>query len=1193
MKITKYTVLVGIISFILFVIPFFWFKPGEMDLGGDSSRLYFYDPIAYLKNYAFYGVSPSGFGQENIGYFMVPFLLLLSFFKFLIGSPTTLIALFNGINVSIAFLACYAIVKELIDTKEKKLINAFEFSAIIAGLFYVFSQLAINSWDKALYTHNQFFLNPLMFLLLLRYFKNSKFFYLLIFLILTFIFSPNFSFAAAPSFFAFYPVSIAFLILYRIYILGKKIIWKDALIAVCLFLLLQAFHIIPQLVSLFSPGSVLNTTVFSDAGKFDRGLSYFISIAPNIKVSLSIMNLQQMTQLHFIDYLFIIFPLIITFGFMYNKNKTLTLAGVFFLIVLFFATANITNIGFEIYKKLFDIPGFSMFRNFFGQWGYALLFFSTILFGQALYVVLMKIKERYRYLLCAILLLLLFVNAFPFINGFLVNKVIWQSNNIHVFMKMDPQYEKLLRYVRTLPADGKILIFPLTDPGYQIVSGANGGAYQGPSTISYLTGKQDFSGIQELGMFQNIFLDLVKKKDYEKINQLLGQLNIKYVFYNADPLVYEKGFPSFPYIDARKSLPKTQKEYREFISKLSLRQLTEIDKKYFVYEVGDTYYTQLFFPDNKAQYYANEISNWSVPLSFNQPGDQTVFEASQVPPVADTSFVELSKNNIFRNVLKNPDPPVYLHNAFAKTEPYSLLYKPSVIKEYITLQRHKDSFNYIDQRMFLSAKLLYALELWGQDMPLGYEKYNINEISRTLLATDDQRTLEWELSHANNSWESFLSRYVRNFTESIDYIENSSEDKKWKEQQKFLIYAYILNHKPRFINTIEGFGQSNEKGIVLEKVINKIFETLIARLDLPSLKESQNEYSIPASNTTTQARSLYMNRNDYKQFSPENFTLTIGEKELFPDSVQDEESWIKYDTSGIDLSKEAALEIITKKPKDLMEKADFISISPFTNNVKEATSLEWRNGLFWKTKEWQPSSYYVLSFEYINNSTPFSLRFYEEDAVSNTKDTKILFIDHLNSKVWTKYQAVIRSDKDADAAFVQIGGDTVESPASALKIKNISLVYIPQPNIVLKEDNTAPSDIHTPTISFIKINSTKYKITVTNSHGPFYLVFNQLFNSRWKLFAASNSLRENGNGFDKHFLETFNEKPLFESSHHFVNGNENAWYIDPKELGNKTSYSFILEMTTQRYFYIGLIISVTVFIGLLFYSIYRLFRHEK
>lgn len=60
-------------TIILFIIPFFWLKPGEIDIGGDSSRLYFYDPMAFLKNVAWYGISTQGTGVIEPNYFYIPF----------------------------------------------------------------------------------------------------------------------------------------------------------------------------------------------------------------------------------------------------------------------------------------------------------------------------------------------------------------------------------------------------------------------------------------------------------------------------------------------------------------------------------------------------------------------------------------------------------------------------------------------------------------------------------------------------------------------------------------------------------------------------------------------------------------------------------------------------------------------------------------------------------------------------------------------------------------------------------------------------------------------------------------------------------------------------------------------------------------------------------------------------------------
>ena len=83
--------LVLFISLLLFIIPFFWFKPGEMDLGGDGNRLYFYDPLNFLKNVVFYSIDSEGKGnveQRHAYLIYVAYLtvssFLLDFFQYIL-----------------------------------------------------------------------------------------------------------------------------------------------------------------------------------------------------------------------------------------------------------------------------------------------------------------------------------------------------------------------------------------------------------------------------------------------------------------------------------------------------------------------------------------------------------------------------------------------------------------------------------------------------------------------------------------------------------------------------------------------------------------------------------------------------------------------------------------------------------------------------------------------------------------------------------------------------------------------------------------------------------------------------------------------------------------------------------------------------------------------------------------------------
>lgn len=585
-----------IIAFFLFIIPFFWLKPGEMDLGGDSSRLYFYDPIAYLNNLSLYNIIPEGMGAVSPNYYFLPFLILLIGIKAVVGSSYILISLFSSIKLFGGFIFIYLIVKEFINKNLTARYNSFarELSAILSGLFYILMPTMTGNWDKALMSHNQVFLNPLMFYLLLRFFVEHNYKYLWWFLMVSFIFAPNFALTSAPPFFAFYPLAVLFIMLYVAVIFKKKLPWRGIIVGGIIFIGLQVFQLIPQIISLFDTGSFANVKVFDKESIAHEGIRYFIAVLPLAKASVNVLLPSIVKDL---GWLSIIAPLIIILGFLLNRSrdKTILLIGMFFLIIFFLLTANITNLGVEFYKKLFYIPGFSMFRNFIGQWLFVYSFFYSLLFGLAILNIFEKLKNRSLIMVIAFLIgITITISAWPFINGSLVNRVHSGSKNVRIAIKMDSNYIKTLSFIKSLPDDSKILTLPFTDSYYQVIGGLEGGAYIGPSTISYLAGKKDFSGYQIMtAPFSEKFMKLSREKDYNGIKKLLGILNIGYIFHNSDTRIYDNAFPG-PYTYMLESLPKSQKEYGEFIKKIEGSMIFG-NGQYKVYSTDKDYYLPHFY----------------------------------------------------------------------------------------------------------------------------------------------------------------------------------------------------------------------------------------------------------------------------------------------------------------------------------------------------------------------------------------------------------------------------------------------------------------------------------------------------------------------------------------------------------------------------------------------------------------------
>lgn len=564
-----------ILAVCLFSIPFFWLKPGEMDLGGDSGRLYFYDPISFIKNVSLYHFVPEGLGLAEPNTYYLPYAALLAGLKFIFQSPTIVISIISGLKLSVGFLAIYGIIKEVT--------RSITLAPLMAGIFYITAPIMLGNYDKALTSHNQVFLNPLMFYLLLKFFMDANVKYLWIALWTSFIFAPNFSLTSAPPFFAFYPLSIVFLLLYTKFVLRKMIPWKWILVGGLMFLAIQAFHLLPQIINLFEPGSFTNTRVFDRASIMHEGVRYFTGILPLASVVNDIFMMPMNTYFAWVS---VFAPFIIMFGFILNsKNKVFILTAGFYLVTLYLYAAKITNVGVEFYKHLYYIPGFSMFRNFIGQWPSVYAFFYALLLGFAVQVIIQKSSNRkWIPYLGSTIIVLWIASALPFLKGETVNKIHTQSSNVRMTFAMDPKYEETLAFIRSLPDDGKIVTFPLTDAYYQVLAGKNGGAYIGTSTISQLTGKKDFNGYQIFGPFAEDLMKYAREKDYSSFTNILSQLSIRYIFHNNDPAIYEIGFPQSPYTYMKTSFPQTQEGYEEFITNLPTKRIYA-NGSYIIYEL--------------------------------------------------------------------------------------------------------------------------------------------------------------------------------------------------------------------------------------------------------------------------------------------------------------------------------------------------------------------------------------------------------------------------------------------------------------------------------------------------------------------------------------------------------------------------------------------------------------------------------
>lgn len=1205
-----------IAAVILFFIPFFWLTPGEMNLGGDSGRLYFYDPGSYLNLRALYNYLGSGNGTELIYYTHFPYVALLFFVKLILQSPTILISFFNGLTLSVAFFSVYFIVKELLSTNENTIKSGYiEASSILAGLFYIFSQISIYSgWERPIVTFNQLFLNPLMALLLLKFMLTQKKEYLISALLITFVFSPNFSLVGAPPFFAFYPVLIIFLFLYAKFIRKVSFRWKFFVIGIILFLFLHAFHLVNTIERVFSLSSSYNLTVFAQQGEASRnGLDYFISVANNIKTSRIWMSLAQFEVKPYFT-IFIIFPLILVISFFLNRGKTILFTGIFFLIVLYLTSA-ITQIGFFFYKQLFLIPGFNMFRNFHAQWSYVFFFFYALLFGQAIAIVTNRLNKRVTLIIFTIFGAAIIGFGLPLFTG-VVPMPTDADTGVRTSFKMDPAYEQVLQYFRSNLIDGKVLMFPLTDHGYQIFKGKDGGVYKGLPTISILEGKSDFGGYETFGPFKDIFLTSMRNNEFEILKRMLSAMNIKWIFYNSDPYIYSKPFQSTLYSFVSNYAPKDQEGYKTLIEKLPVTKLIDFGSMYHIYSVKDETYSPHIFTTNNVRFTNDEI-NLMFDLNFQEDARQLVSDAQSAKSNKDQMIIYGMPKSFLANICNNSH--LHRHMSYLNQKLSSPLYPLVVIRENFDLMRFKNNpIQYVDYALFLLSKRIRELTTYGLKMPLELQEAGIWEIDK------------W---FSYNSWNASFNRYGKGVDEIINWINNSKFSYEDKIYNKIKVNEQLYQHELVLLRAIDDLNKENNEKRYLLATVNNMFAKLYKKVNIPIINPSLYTYWVDAFPKREGKYEIYFQNNLLGQNQEQ--TIKFGNQVL------------RNPFKNIELDNSTRMEVdITTPVLNLASGQKWNSSGAPVEGSDDSTTLELNNklgdltsGLTLEIPNWIAQRTYLISFDYNTYGDDFVFSFVEKKQLNDSTKkfvNQAYFEKRLNTKNFKTHQSIIFAEIDSVGGFLRIAPFSSKD-TSEIKIKNLEIQKIEYPQLVFKKIVPEQDKSEPPQLTFTKINPTRYVLNIKEAKNPYFLVFLESYNGNWKLFDISSNtnsfageisrcLGEAGrllmglfvtdrtqentiaasyfNGkvregesknifIDPKTFETWGKNTVFDREHASANRYANVWYIEPDGMGGKTDYTLILELKTQKLFYPALLLSLVTFFSLVLFLIKKLLWLKK
>lgn len=1164
-----------LIALVLFLIPFFWFKPGQIDWGGDSTRAYYFDPSGYLMHHSLFGVSPSDTGGPVLGYYTIPYVLLLMFVKKIVISHTILISIFHGLKLSVAFLSICYIVKNLVEEKIKKKTDMITVSGIVGGLLYVFSSVAIIGWDKVILTHDQLFLNPLVFLLFLLFFKCNKTIYLLFIILITFFFSQNFSFGSAPPIFSFYPISLVFLLTYAIFVKKWKISWLKLLFAFLLFFLVHAFDFIPVIYSLFETGSDLYVNVFTAQGKFDRGLTYFEGISPSVKLVKGIFLLPQIPDNIITGFYTLIFPFLIVISLILKKSKSLFVVTAFFLIVLYFAIGNITSAGITLYKSFFILPGFSMFRNYYGQWQYTYLFFFVLLSSISYCYVFSSISKKPAYIFSALLIILISINAHSFIKGDLVNKDLWLSNKLKLVDQPDPNFIKATSHIKQITQDAKVLILPLTDPGYQMVLGKERkGVYQGPALIAYLSGKRDFAGLTSFGFFREKLAGAVRAKDLLQFKKILAYYNIGYIFYNSDPFILEKGFPRFPYEDVSTTFPKNQKEYKKFIDSLGYKQVGNFGMYYHLYQVPNMEYlphiyaaTDVISSNDVAESFKlNDESNLRKVYVENRTGvdigsRQDVFQAKSFNP-----FTALQLNNHLHN-----------HSPYVVRKPNDMLYPFVLLKEKLDLSKKTELTPHVDTALLLLSKRLFELRYWGNEMAVRAGSSHIQVGSYYM------------------SWERTLERYKRGYSELFSFLDNSRRDKSEINPELVKIDEQLKRHQAQLIDEVHQTKKTEEEKKMLIELVNKTFYSIFDYLSVPVFSTEKNSYSISLPASSNGEYRLTMENIPPLDQGSNTAILEFNHKKYFLKNKSKSTKFIEFPDIPVP---SGDLEFsITYARQNFAQNSQLRESRTFTAGELDKSSYQE------KIMGYEPEKQYLFTFEYNTYGDNFAYSFLDIKSSGKSRGKNSFFKKNLNSTSWKTEQVIIAADQAALAGY--IGFFNNHSPSNAkISIKNLSVTETKVPNVVFVKD--IPGKIESPKISFQKINPVSYRISIKDAKEPFLLTFLDTYDKNWKLILRNkdSEIPTKYSYFDGDVTEgpSLHDFPgldakvgwfgpyISDDMHMAVNNYANGWFISPKDTGFKKDYELVLVYNRQKLFYIGAIISAVSLLTLIVAMIFLIRR---
>jgi hypothetical protein len=255
--------------------------------------------------------------------------------------------------------------------------------------------------------------------------------------------------------------------------------------------------------------------------------------------------------------------------------------------------------------------------------------------------------------------------------------------------------------------------------------------------------------------------------------------------------------------------------------------------------------------------------------------------------------------------------------------------------------------------------------------------------------------------------------------------------------------------------------------------------------------------------------------------------------------------------------------------------------------------------IIYTTLEMSDNSLYSIKESLKNNST------HEEDLINYLKTRNVRYI--LNNK-----NSYIKEDSDPNAYNYKI----LSRYPSLTKISE-------NEKFDIYEFKDYFPRTFSNSLSFQKINPTKYHLYIKDLKNPQNLSFLESYNKDWKLYLIkkpegecnilkyyqntnTSECESNTRFFEGEELSYLYKEPLFEDSHQIIYDYANGWTIDSEYIKDNYSPEYykqnadgsidvelVMYFKPQSYFYLGLIISGTALIICIIYLAYDLRKSKN